>query len=114
MPGVSRVERDALRPDCDRIECAEHELRLVGGSYGQAIIAGVGTAAEVAINAVVDRTRIRGRQPRIYVQFEFDDDPAPQLEVRHAGREGTPEAGVGTALQPFAGGDESVAETRAG
>lgn len=78
-----------------RVEFGPGELRIVGGDYGQLVFEGVTQEACRALDTIVAGTRSGDRQPRCNLVVDIDDIAPPELEVRHAGREGTPEAGVG-------------------
>jgi len=77
------------------VEFLPHELRIVGGDYGQFVLEGTTAAARHSIDQIVAATR-RGDGRVEFGPFEFEYDNTPDLfEDRHAGREGTPQAGVG-------------------
>ena len=97
------------------VEFGPGELVLLGGDYGDAILTGATAEARRAFEQIVASTRLSGRQPRIRAVFELDDTAPPVSENWHAGREGTPEAGVGgaDAAQPEPAGAEGVASEAA-
>ena len=97
------------------VEFAPGELELLGGDYGAIYLQGLQKASRDAIDAVVTSARLSGRQPRIGLSCEYDDASQVVVENWHAGREGTPEAGVGgaDAAQPEPAGAEGVASEAA-
>jgi hypothetical protein len=77
------------------VEFGAGELRVVGGDYGQLVVEGTTEEARRAIHAIatsVGRGSVRVVVSSLVIEH---DDQADLFEDRHAGREGTPESGVG-------------------
>lgn len=86
------------------------ELRIVGGDYGRITLEGTTKPARDAIDALVGGVRGSGCSPGVELFCELDDFTPAVIEDRHAGREGTPERGVG---DDAGGSDSSGAEVLA-
>lgn len=79
----------------DTVEFGSGELRVVGGDYGALHLEGTSDQARRTVEQIVAAVRRGGgRDVVVYLQLELDDSP-DLFEDRHAGREGTPERGVG-------------------
>lgn len=79
----------------DVVEFGPDELRLVGGDYGQVVLEGTTPEARRACDALVAATRRRDGGVELVSLVAESDDTPDLIEDRHAGREGTPERGVG-------------------
>lgn len=90
----------------DRIEFGQRELRVIGGDYGQLTLEGTTQEAQRALDEIVAANRRSGgRNVVCYFIAEFDDTP-DLFEDRDAGREGTPDRGVGPDSTNVEGGIE--------
>ena len=80
------------------------ELRIMGGDYGRIILEGTTEEACRALNSIIEATRRGDRIDECDLGIAIHHGETPQLEIRHAGREGTPERGV----PADAGGPDTV------
>jgi hypothetical protein len=81
----------------DGVEFFTGELLVVGGDYGQITLEGATEEARRAVESLVACTR-RGDSVAVSnARFAVDYRQTLVVENRHAGREGTPERGVGGA-----------------
>lgn len=93
-----------------RVEFLSGELVCAGGDYGSLVLAGTTPEAVRTLDTILAGVRYSGRQPRFVFVVDYEDSPTPFIEDRHAGREGTPERGVGAdagGTEP--GGEEGLA-----
>lgn len=96
-----------------RFEFGPDELCLSGGDYGSVSLDGLTATARRTLDTITEATRLSGGRSRVSLVVDLDDVAPPVIEARHAGREGTPESGVGqldlvAAAKLDARGDEGV------
>lgn len=77
------------------VELDHSELECVGGDYGEIHLRGTSAEARDAIEQIVGGTRRGSHSARYCIVVTLDDREAPVIQGRNAGREGTPESGVG-------------------
>lgn len=88
-------KRDDTESGVSYIEFVCDELRVVGGDYGSLHVEGTTSAARGALDALVACLRSGDHITVRCALFIVDHSETAFVETRHAGREGTPEGGVG-------------------